>query len=237
MGNDDRERGQRFYELVFGRRKTTFSDLLDNFTIDHLFANVWSRTDKLSTVNRSKITVAMLAALGRDSELKAHLKGARHQGISDGELEEIMLHVAHYAGWPAGHRGLAILDEVTKTGRQVSWLLELKVKPEELDNFKVLLDQMVESTRNEPGTLNYEWFISDDEKAVFGYERYGDSVAAMTHLKVFAHMFAENFLATTERARLTVLGDPNDELREALRKPGPDPIYYRFLQGFARDQG
>jgi alkylhydroperoxidase/carboxymuconolactone decarboxylase family protein YurZ len=112
MENPDRERGQKFYERLFGRRKTEFDDLLDTFTIDHLFANVWSRDEHLSIVDRSKITVAILAALGRDAELKTHIKGALRQEISHAQLEEILVHVAHYAGWPAGHRALDILREV-----------------------------------------------------------------------------------------------------------------------------
>lgn len=117
MENSDRERGQEFYERVFGRRKSEFDDLLDDFTIDHLFANVWSRDARLSTVDRSKITVAMLAALGREKELKTHINGALHQEITYEELEEIMVHVAHYAGWPAGHRGLDILRDVKTAHR------------------------------------------------------------------------------------------------------------------------
>ena len=54
------------------------------------------------------ITVALLAAQGRDDELRSHLQGAANQGISAIEMEEIMIHVAHYAGWPAGHHGLAV---------------------------------------------------------------------------------------------------------------------------------
>ena len=40
---------------------------------------------------------------------------------------------------------------------QVSWLLEGTVKPGELDNVKALINEMVESTRAEPGALNYQW--------------------------------------------------------------------------------
>jgi quinol monooxygenase YgiN len=46
---------------------------------------------------------------------------------------------------------------------QVSWLLEMTVKPGELDNLKALIKEMVESTRAEPGALNYQWCISDDK--------------------------------------------------------------------------
>jgi quinol monooxygenase YgiN len=34
----------------------------------------------------------------------------------------------------------------------VAWVLELAVKPGELDNFKALVNEMIESTRAEPGT-------------------------------------------------------------------------------------
>ncbi len=64
---------------------------------------------------RSMITVALLAALGRDRELERHIEGALHLGISRDEIIEIMLHVAHYAGWPAGHNGQRIAQEMFKT--------------------------------------------------------------------------------------------------------------------------
>jgi len=37
---------------------------------------------------------------------------------------------------------------------QVSWLLEMTVKPGELDNLKALIKEMVESTGAQPGALN-----------------------------------------------------------------------------------
>ena len=103
-----RQRGQRTYKQYFGhKRRMKGADDLAKFTIDHLFANVWSRPG-LSLRNRSMITVALLAAQGRDDELRSHLQGAANQGISAIEIEEIMIHVAHYAGWPVGHHGLAV---------------------------------------------------------------------------------------------------------------------------------
>lgn len=103
-----RERGLRIYEEVFGSpRSMEGADDLAEMTVDHLFANVWSRP-ALNPRDRSLITVALLAAQGRDDELRSHLRGAENQGISEAEVQEIMIHVAHYAGWPAGHHGLAV---------------------------------------------------------------------------------------------------------------------------------
>ena len=103
-----RQHGQRMYKQVFGHdRPMEGADGLAELTMDHLFANIWSRPG-LSLRDRSMITVALLAAQGREDELRSHLRGAANQGISTVEIEELMIHVAHYAGWPAGHHGLAV---------------------------------------------------------------------------------------------------------------------------------
>ena len=56
-------------------------------------------------------------------------------------------------------------------GEQVSWQVVLAVKPGELDNFRALTREMVESTRDEPGVLSYERFVSADGRVVHAYER------------------------------------------------------------------
>jgi len=80
-------------------------------TMDHLFGDVW-QDDRLPLEQRSMITCAVLAAAGRDAELRLHLRGARNLGVERDTLEAMLIHVAHYAGWPAGATGLRLLDEV-----------------------------------------------------------------------------------------------------------------------------
>jgi 4-carboxymuconolactone decarboxylase len=65
------------------------------------FGMFWSRPN-LAVRDRSLITVAMLAALGRQEELAAHLRGALNVGISKDELVEVLMQVGVYAGVPAG---------------------------------------------------------------------------------------------------------------------------------------
>jgi quinol monooxygenase YgiN len=101
-------------------------------------------------------------------------------------------------------------------GDQISWQVELAVKPGELENFRVLTSKMVESTRDEPGVLIYERFISEDGKVVQVYERYADSAAAVAHLRTFEHKFGGRFLSMVDRKRFTVFGTPSDELRGML---------------------
>ena len=112
-------RGEEMYEMVFGEPDKKPLIGLREFTIKHLFANIWSRSrprlagkNAITLKDRSMITVALLASQGRNEELETHLKGALHLGISKEQLLEIMIHVAHYAGWPAGNNGQRIALKV-----------------------------------------------------------------------------------------------------------------------------
>jgi quinol monooxygenase YgiN len=117
-------------------------------------------------------------------------------------------------------------------GAQVAWLLEVAVKPGQLDTFRALMQEMVASTRAEPGALGYEWFIDDGGSVVHLNERYADSAAALAHLATFGETFAGRFLAAVEPTRLTVMGSPSDEVRAALS--GFGPTHLRPFGGFAR---
>lgn len=77
----------------------------------YCFGEVWARPG-LAVRDRSMITVAILGALGRQNELKAHLAGARNLGLSRDELVEVLMQVGVYAGIPAGVSALDTAAEV-----------------------------------------------------------------------------------------------------------------------------
>ncbi len=110
---------------------------------------------------------------------------------------------------------------------QISWHVELAVKPGQIENFLALTVEMVQSARDEPGVLNYERFVSDDSKLVHVYERYADSAAAAAHLRKFGKNFSERFLAMVDRLQFTVFGNPSDELRGLL-----DGFVVRYFRPF-----
>jgi quinol monooxygenase YgiN len=116
-------------------------------------------------------------------------------------------------------------------GNQVSWWLEVAVKPGQLDELKPLLAEMVESTKAEPGAIIYEWSISEDGSTAHAYERYQDSAAVLTHLAGFGEKFAQRLLQAADPTRFVVHGTPSDEAKEALS--GFGPTYMRPLAGFA----
>ena len=77
----------------------------------HLFGEVWARPG-LSLRDRELITVSVIAALGRERQLRLHLRGALNAGLTREELIEDFMHLAYYAGYPAGFTALAIAKEV-----------------------------------------------------------------------------------------------------------------------------
>ena len=115
----------------------------------------------------------------------------------------------------------------------VYWIVELSVKDGELDNFQSLMTEMVDATQaNEPGTLNYEWTISEDSKIVHIYERYADSAAAVTHMVTFGEKYAERFMAAVDQTRFVVYGNPNNEAKAVLE--GVGAVFMLPFGGFAR---
>jgi alkylhydroperoxidase/carboxymuconolactone decarboxylase family protein YurZ len=75
------------------------------YVAESAFGMLWSRPG-LALRDRSLVTVAQLAALGKTEELKAHLAGARNLGISQEELVEVLMQTAVYAGVPAANEAL-----------------------------------------------------------------------------------------------------------------------------------
>ena len=75
------------------------------------FGMIWSRPE-LPVRDRSMITVAMLAALGHQEELRSHLMGALNVGLSRDELVEVLMQVAVYAGVPAAVAALRTAADV-----------------------------------------------------------------------------------------------------------------------------
>lgn len=78
------------------------------------WGGVWSR-DELDDRTRSLVTIAILAALGRE-ELDLHLRATENTGVSPEEVAEVMLHVGVYAGVPAANHGMARVKDVLGTG-------------------------------------------------------------------------------------------------------------------------
>ena len=92
---------------------TGFADEFAHLNDDVLFGEVWSREDKLSLKMRSILTVTVLVSKGLiDSSFKYHMQTAKKNGVTKGEMGEILTHVAFYAGWPNAWAVFPLVREI-----------------------------------------------------------------------------------------------------------------------------
>ncbi len=69
------------------------------------FGEIWSRP-QLSRRDRSLCVIAILAALGQGEELAIHVPGGLHHGLTRTEIEEVMVQMTIYAGFPRAVDGM-----------------------------------------------------------------------------------------------------------------------------------
>ena len=114
----------------------------------------------------------------------------------------------------------------------VHWVLELSIKPIDLDTFRSVMTDLVSAAEQESGTVAFEWHFNDDGTICHVYERFRDSAAAAAHLEMFGTMFAERFLAVGKPTRLCLFGDPDQGVLDILR--GFSPLVLKKVAGFSR---
>jgi 4-carboxymuconolactone decarboxylase len=86
-------------------RITEFDADFQRFITETAWGSLWARPD-LDHRTRSLVTIAILAALGRE-ELALHLRASQNIGVDPHEIAEVLMHVAVYAGVPAANAAFA----------------------------------------------------------------------------------------------------------------------------------
>ncbi|UCG26417.1 MAG: 4-carboxymuconolactone decarboxylase [Chloroflexota bacterium] len=87
--------------------KTPFDADFQRFITETAWGSVWSRPG-LDRKTRHLITIAMMAALGKEHELALHIRATPNTGVTPDEVREVLLQVAVYAGVPAANTAVAI---------------------------------------------------------------------------------------------------------------------------------
>jgi 4-carboxymuconolactone decarboxylase len=75
---------------------TEFTAAFQDLITRYAWGEVWTRPG-LARPERSMITIAMLAALGRDEELAMHVRAGLRNGLSAADISEVLLQVATIA--------------------------------------------------------------------------------------------------------------------------------------------
>ena len=73
-----------------------FTEMLNTYC----WNDIWNRPG-LPRKTRSVLNLGMLVALGKEHELKLHIRGALTNGLTKDEIKEVLLQTAIYCGVPA----------------------------------------------------------------------------------------------------------------------------------------
>lgn len=90
-----------------------FSRPFQELMTEYCWGEVWGRPG-LDRRTRSIINLAMLTALNRPNEVKLHVRGALHNGLTKADIMEVFLQTMIYCGVPAAVESFRIAREVFK---------------------------------------------------------------------------------------------------------------------------
>lgn len=99
-----------------------------------------------------------------------------------------------------------------------------------LARFRHAAKRCLECVReHDTGTLEYDWYLSEDETRCIVLERYRESEAVLEHIANMGALF-DDLLATADMS-LEIFGEPSPQLREAA---SAFPLQvFSFVQGGA----
>lgn len=112
-------------------------------------------------------------------------------------------------------------------------MFELTIKEGREADFRALAAEMAAATEtNEPGTLDYEWYVTDDARSLHLFERYANADAAMLHTRTFGERYMARFFDVLTPVRMTLYGAVDERVRSAMAELAPQVI--TRAAGFSR---
>jgi 4-carboxymuconolactone decarboxylase len=115
------DRGLKLRVEMFGREAVEkrmsalgeFGKPLQQIINAYAYGDVWSRAG-LSPATKSLAMIGMMAATGRQTELRVHLQGALKNGCKVEEIQEVLLLLAMYCGIPAANEAHRIAVDLLR---------------------------------------------------------------------------------------------------------------------------
>jgi 4-carboxymuconolactone decarboxylase len=118
MSEERRSVGQRLIKEVCGFEVPPGMSRFSDMTVDHLFGEVWSN-ENLSIRDRRLVVLGILGALGDGDNLAIHMSQALSRGdLTPTEIDEVVVQITHYAGWPRGTVALGAAGKAASTQRK-----------------------------------------------------------------------------------------------------------------------
>jgi 4-carboxymuconolactone decarboxylase len=95
---------------------TEFTAPFQDFITRYAWGEIWSRPG-LTRAERSIVVLTVLAALQHEDELAMHVKAALRNGLTEAQIQEVLLQVGVYAGVPVANRAFAIAKRTLEAER------------------------------------------------------------------------------------------------------------------------
>jgi quinol monooxygenase YgiN len=114
----------------------------------------------------------------------------------------------------------------------IYWVSVFKLEPSRLDDFKKVVRPLVDMTRNEEGSMAYEYHVSADHTEIHIIEHYRSSADVVHHVTKTFSQFAEPFTAIASVSSFIVYGTPDAAAKEIL--DGFGAVYLTNFDGFTK---
>ena len=109
---------------------------------------------------------------------------------------------------------------------------KMKINPGMLDEFKQQATKCISTVKEkDPGTFQYDWFISSDKTECEIREMYESSEAFLVHVSNLREPLRILFEKFGTPTSVIIYGDPSPELLENAITSGIGVKIFRYLQG------
>ena len=113
------------------------------------------------------------------------------------------------------------------TEQVVRLTVDLTLNEGQMEAFRSLAEKMTAVSRNEPGTLGYEWFASADGRQFRLVETYANALAIEAHFMGAAvQVHVPKLMGCASVTRLEVYGDPGPKVTEMVAGLGAQIFQY-----------
>jgi len=103
--------GDEHVDKAISKDITPFAKAAQDLATEAAWGTLWTR-DGLTPKQRSMVVITMLATMGKQTELAAHVKGGLRNGLTEVEIRETLLHIMVYTGMPNGLEAFRTADAV-----------------------------------------------------------------------------------------------------------------------------
>jgi 4-carboxymuconolactone decarboxylase len=119
-GNELRRKGLDKMKEVYGWEMPDLPGDYFALTVDHLFADIWSRPG-LSMRDKRLVTLSVVTALGLPDLAEIQVNAALgNQEMTEAELREMAIFITHYVGFPLGSTFNNVVEKVVGRRKKAS---------------------------------------------------------------------------------------------------------------------